>query len=410
MGCRMRWFWRWRAPLSLNRGALRALRLGVVFVLVVSPSGHASEELIQALATRGLLPAPEVYAEETTITWSPAAAVALPGGNFKAQTPQGSDAKFVLVGGPAGAVIADRVPTDGPVAFSAATAKAIGLRPGTTSTVQIVALRAVTFEPTPRTAAPSVDVDRSNGPPRRSEPELTLALPDDPVGSSAFSPSEDVRLQPKPTDPVVLQPPSAEARLAPVIDPAIKSQQAVAPQTHRRAEVSGSRNDGSRFQWASEPSTDRTDLEPKRVTVATPVPRPDRMQEQQPTPRQPVTFRWENPVESGTNENTKSVDRGSSDEDETATIATQKSALAPAATPTSLLAIQAGFFRDKTNADRLTESLLNSDLPAKVRPLRNSAGESRWLVVLGPFATEAARSAARRKGGRLLVDAIDRPY
>ncbi|MEM1149380.1 MAG: SPOR domain-containing protein [Pseudomonadota bacterium] len=69
------------------------------------------------------------------------------------------------------------------------------------------------------------------------------------------------------------------------------------------------------------------------------------------------------------------------------------------------LALQAGYFRDASNARRFADTLKDLNLPIVIKEVTKSDGEVHWRILVGPFANGTAREVARARGGPSLENA-----
>lgn len=69
------------------------------------------------------------------------------------------------------------------------------------------------------------------------------------------------------------------------------------------------------------------------------------------------------------------------------------------------LALQAGYFANRVNAERFVEGLRKRLLPARIIERRNGNGDLRWQILVGPFSDHSAIGQARLQGSELLEDA-----
>ena len=73
--------------------------------------------------------------------------------------------------------------------------------------------------------------------------------------------------------------------------------------------------------------------------------------------------------------------------------------------PATRLALQAGYFSEVGNAERFAGQLEALQIPSILVQTTTAEGALRWKVLAGPFADDAARRAAKARGGDVLRDA-----
>lgn len=79
---------------------------------------------------------------------------------------------------------------------------------------------------------------------------------------------------------------------------------------------------------------------------------------------------------------------------------------APAAEKSAGFALQAGSFATRAEADRRRGELVLSGLSVNVAQAKTAAGETRFRVMVGPFASEAAMKKAQQQLAGMKVDTL----